>query len=98
MCYGGNGREYKLGVHVADGKYMDPSSIALQGLHQADLQLEQAASRIASAGAASDGNVDVVDLSAEFVALMTAKMLFEANLATLKTTGEMQKSLIDVNG
>ena len=35
---------------------------------------------------------------AEFVALMTAKMLFEANLATLKTTGEMQKSLIDVNG
>lgn len=77
---------------------MDPSAIALQGLHQADMQLEQAAARIATAGAASDGNVDVVDLSAELVALMTAKMLFDANLATIKTADQMQKSLIDISG
>ena len=88
----------KFGVHVADRRDMDPSAIALEGLHQADAQLEQAAARIASFGASSDGNVDVVDLSAEFVALMTARMMFDANLATLKTAGEMQKSLIDVSG
>ena len=76
---------------------MDPSAIALEGLHQADLQLEQAAARIARAGAASDGNVDVVDLSIELVALMTAKMLFDANLKTIETADQMQESLINVS-
>jgi flagellar hook protein FlgE len=77
---------------------MDPSSIALQGLQQADAQLEAAAARIASAGANSpDGaTLDVVDLSAEMVALMSAQNSFELNLATLKTADEMQKSLIDL--
>jgi len=76
---------------------MDPSSIALQGLHQADIQLETAAAKIASAGGTSpDGpNLDIVDLSTEMVALMSAQTLFEANLATLETAGQMQKSLID---
>jgi len=76
---------------------MDPSSIALQGLRQADIQLETAAARVASAGATSpDGaNLDIVDLSTEMVALMSAQTLFEANLATLETAGQMQKSLID---
>jgi flagellar hook protein FlgE len=76
---------------------MDPSSVALQGLHQADTQLEAAAARIASAGATSpDGaNLDVVDLSNEMVALMSAQTLFEANLATLETAEQVQKSLID---
>ncbi|HKF06985.1 MAG TPA: flagellar basal body rod C-terminal domain-containing protein [Candidatus Sulfotelmatobacter sp.] len=77
---------------------MDPSAIALQALHQANAQLETAAARIASAGATSpDGTpIDVVDLSAELVALMTAQNLFEANLATLKTDNQMQKALIDI--
>jgi flagellar hook protein FlgE len=77
---------------------MDPSSIALQALHQANAQLETAAAKIASAGATSpDGApVDIVDLSAELVALMTAQNLFEANLATLKTNDQMQKALIDI--
>jgi len=77
---------------------MDPSSIALQGLQQADVQLEAAASRIAAAGTSSpDGaNLDVVDLSQEMVALMSAQTQFSANLATLKTADQMQKSLIDV--
>jgi len=82
---------------VADDLHMDPSAIALQGLQQADAQLETAASRIASAGNTSpDGTpLDVVDLSAELVALMTAQNLFEANLATLKTDNQMHKALID---
>jgi len=72
---------------------MDPSSIALQGLHLADIQLEAAASRIASAdGSSPDGaNLDVVDLSAEMIALMAAQSLFDINLATLKTADQMQK-------
>lgn len=77
---------------------MDPSAIALQGLQQADAQLETAAAKIASAGATSpDGTpLDVVDLSADLVALMTAQHLFEANLPTLKTDNQMQKALIDI--
>ncbi len=84
----------------ADPHHMDPSSIALQGLHQAETQLETAAARIASAGASSPDGVplDVVDLSTEMVALMSAQNLFEANLATLKTAGQMQKSLVDLKG
>ena len=79
---------------------MDPSSIALQGLQPADVQLETAAVRIASAGSNSaDGvNIDVVDLSAELVALMSARNMFDVNLATLKTADQMQKSVIDLKG
>jgi flagellar hook protein FlgE len=77
---------------------MNPSAIALQGLQQANAQLEAAASRIAKAGVTSpDGvPVDIVDLSAEPVAFMTAQNLFEANLATIKTDDPMQKALIDL--
>lgn len=77
---------------------MDVSSIALQGLAQADAQLETAAARIADAGANSpDGaTLDVVDLSAEMVALMSARNLFDTNLATLKTADQMQKSLVNL--
>lgn len=77
---------------------MDPSSIALQGLHQADLQMDTAAARIAGENAPSAGgtNVDTVDLSAEMVALMAAQTLFDANLATLKTVDQMQKSVVDL--
>jgi flagellar hook protein FlgE len=77
---------------------MDPSAIALQGLQQAEVQLEAAASAIASGGAtsANGSNLDVVDLSAEMVALMSAQTSFSANLATLKTADQMQKSVIDL--
>ena len=77
---------------------MDPSSIALQGLQQADTQLNAAAAKISSAGATSPdaANLDVVDLSAEMVALMSARAFFSVNLATLKAADQMQKSLIDL--
>ena len=73
---------------------MDISSIALQGLQQADVQLQTAASAIANAPA--QGGVDVVNLSQEMVALMSAKELYVANLDTLKTADQMQKTLIDI--
>jgi flagellar basal body rod protein FlgG len=77
---------------------MDLSAIALQGLDQAEVQLEAAATRLANAGALSpDGtNVDTVDLSAEMVALLSAKNLFSVNLATLRAANEVQKNAIDV--
>ena len=78
---------------------MDISGIAVQGLDQADAQLTQAATEIAAYGGnALDGaNLDVVDLSAEMVALMSAKVDFAANLKVVETADQVQKSLIDVN-
>ena len=87
-------------TQYADSVDMDPTAIALQGLQQAELQLETAATRIVKAGAASpDGaTLDVVDLSTEMVALMSAQASFAANVATLKTVDQMQKSLVDLKG
>ncbi len=61
-------------------------------------KLNAAAAKLANAGAASPNgaNLDVVDLSAEMVALMSAQTLFSDNIATLKTADQMQKSLIDI--
>ena len=77
---------------------MDLSAIALQGLDQAQVQLQNAATRLAGAGADSpDGaGLDTVDLSTEIVALMSAKNQFSANLSTLKTANQIQKNAIDV--
>jgi len=77
---------------------MDISSIALQGLDQASTQLDAAAAQIAGAGATSaDGsNPDVVNLSTEMVALMSAQNSFAANLVTLKTADQVQKGLVDL--
>ncbi len=72
---------------------MDVSAIGLQGLQQAEAQLETAAARIA----APDGaNPDVVDLSAEMVAMMSAQTLYEANLATLKTAAQTEEQLVNL--
>ena len=77
---------------------MDPSAIALQGLQQADAQLNTAAAQLASAGTSSPvgANLDVVTLSAEMVALMSAQNAFQVNLATLNTADQMQTALLDV--
>jgi len=73
-------------------------SIALAGLEQADTQLDAAASQIAQSGAATDsgGNPDVVDLSAEMVALTTAQNQFNATLETLNVADQVQQNLLDV--
>jgi len=77
---------------------VDLSGIALQGVPQAETQLEAAATRIASFGAASSNcvSLDTVDLSAEIVALPSAKQQGSANVQTLKTVAEISKSLLDV--
>jgi len=77
---------------------MDLSAIALQEVQQAETQLEAAATRLASYGAASSDGIspDTIDLSAEVVALLSAKQQALVNLQTLKTAGEISKTLIDV--
>jgi len=77
---------------------MDISNVALDGLHRAEVKLEKAATRIASfrADSSAGANTDTVDLSAEMLALMSAKSEFSANLKSLETAGEEQKSLIDL--
>jgi flagellar hook protein FlgE len=77
---------------------MDPSSIALQGMQLAEAQLVSAAAAISGTGAASanGGNPDVVDLSSEMIALISAQTSFAASVAILETVDKMQKTLLDV--
>ena len=77
---------------------MDVSAIALQGLDQANAQIEQAATRVASAGALSpDGaTIDTVNLATEIVALTSAQDLASVNLATLKVADQIQKTAVDL--
>ncbi len=88
----------KFAPTSADSKDMDASSIAVQGLQQANTQLDAAASAIANAGvtSANGSNPDVVDLSSEIVALVSAQDSLSANLATLKTADQIQQNLLDV--
>jgi flagellar hook protein FlgE len=77
---------------------MDISAIALQGLQQANDQLNSAANEIASPGAISPtgANSDTVDLSAAVVALLSAKSVYEANLGTVKVADEVQQATINL--
>jgi hypothetical protein len=82
----------------ADRRDVDISNVALNGLQRAEVKLEKAATRIASFGADSSAgtNTDTVDLSAEMVAVMSAKTEFSANLKSLEAASQEQKSLIDL--
>jgi len=77
---------------------MDLSAIALQGLEQANLQLESAVTNLASAAALSpDGsNVDTVDISAEVVALLSAKNQFSVAAATLRVADEVKQNAVNL--
>lgn len=76
---------------------MDLSSIALQGLDQASAQFDAAASRIVDAGLTSAfPPADTIRLSEEIVALMSAETLYSANISTLKSADQTQRSLLNV--
>ncbi len=77
---------------------MGLSGIALQMLQAADTQLQSAAGQIAVAGAdAPNGaGVDSVDLSAEVVALLSAKNQYSAGVSVLKLALDIQKNALDV--
>jgi hypothetical protein len=73
------------------------SSIARQGLDQAEIQLQSAASQLAGAGASPNASgPDMVDITAGMVDLMSAKNNFAINISVMKTADEMQKFAIDI--
>lgn len=73
---------------------MDISAIAQQGLQQAQLHLESAASNLA--GATGSSGADSVDLSAGMVDLMSAQNNFAVNIKVMKTADEIQKYVLDL--
>jgi len=77
---------------------MDVSSTALQGLDQAQAQVNRSAARLASIGTstAAGAGVDTADLSQEMVSLLAAKNQFGANIDILKIADEMQKNTINL--
>jgi hypothetical protein len=76
---------------------MDFSAIALQGINQAQAQLDATATSLASAGTPlSSGGVDVVDVASQMVAMNSAEILLQLNLSTLKTADQLQKNVIDL--
>ncbi|HTR25712.1 MAG TPA: flagellar basal body rod C-terminal domain-containing protein [Terriglobales bacterium] len=77
---------------------MDLSAIALQGLQQADAQLEAAVTKVASAvdPSADGAYVDTVSLSAAMVAMLSAKDQFSADASLVRTADELQKTTIDL--
>ncbi|HLK62296.1 MAG TPA: hypothetical protein VKU19_02565 [Bryobacteraceae bacterium] len=75
---------------------MQISAIALQGLHQAQSEVEQAGARIASLGADSGqtGAVDSASLSDTAVALLAGKNQFATDLNLIKVGEEVHKQTI----
>jgi hypothetical protein len=71
----------------------------LEGLARAQAALEKTAGRVASLPLSTGGPAeDVVDISAEAVALMAAKNAFQASLKVVETGGQLQQSALDVMG
>jgi flagellar hook-associated protein FlgK len=83
---------------LADKFHMDITSVARGGLEAAQGALEKTAVRLARAAAAgTDGSPgDGVDLSADMVALLSAKEQFQVNARVIRTADQMQKNLLDV--
>jgi flagellar hook-associated protein FlgK len=73
-------------------------SISLGGMQRASASVDQAARRIASSTtpAAASPPADIVDLSAEMVALMQAKNAFTANANVARATSDMEQSLLNI--
>jgi hypothetical protein len=82
---------------ATDMKAMEISAIALQGLNQAQAQVEQAGGRLASIGANSgDGMpVDSVDLSDAAVSLLSGKNAFATDIKLLKVADEIQGQAVN---
>ncbi len=77
---------------------MEITGIALQGLQRASGQTDSSARRISQAVIPVDGGGDIVDLSAEMVALMQAKNLTSAMVSVAKTAQEMDSHILNLLG
>lgn len=81
---------------------MEVQSIGLAGLEKAQEKLAAVAKRLSSGVAASSSGAysssDTVDLSAEMVALLEAKVASQANLKLVEYANELASQTIDVLG
>lgn len=87
---------------------MNGISASLEGLKRAESQVTESAKRIAKLPAAftdllastGDGGAvtDVVDLSAESVALLLARNAADANLAAIDTFDQVQQQILGLLG
>jgi flagellin-like hook-associated protein FlgL len=76
---------------------MDISSIALQGVEQAQVQLDAATESLVSAGASPNGaNLDTADLASGIVALTSAQVQLQLSLSTLKTADQVQQTTLNL--
>jgi flagellar basal body rod protein FlgC len=77
---------------------MSAFSISLQGMQQADEELQVDAANLSNINteSAGGGNSDTVDLSSDAVSMMQAQVSFEASLASLNTAEQTQQALLDV--
>jgi hypothetical protein len=75
---------------------MELCAIALQGLQQAQIQVEASAARLTGSTAATpDGiSLDIVDLSAATLSLLASQNQFETSVGALKIAQEMEKSVV----
>ncbi len=88
---------------------MNGISASLEGLKRAESQITESAKRVAKlpaaftdllsrtgGGAEAGAPVDVVDLSAESVALLQARNAAEANLAAIDTYDQVQAQILSI--
>lgn len=77
---------------------MSDLAIPLEGVRRAESQIDLSAKRLnrLPVSTSPGGGGDIVDLSAETVALIQSKRVAEANIKALQSVDEVQKRLIDI--
>ncbi len=71
----------------------------LDGLRQAETRLERASLRLSQLPFSITGEPqDVVDISAEAVALLTAKNQFQASLKVIESGADLERATLDILG
>ncbi|MBL8239457.1 MAG: hypothetical protein JNM66_18675 [Bryobacterales bacterium] len=73
---------------------------ATEGLRKAEERVQRVAERLARLPLSADAGApeDVVDLSAEVVALLEAKSAHAANAKVAQTAAEMEERILDILG
>ena len=72
------------------------SSAALLGLAVARQQMDQIASRLATAGIVEPGSINAADLSQQMIGLLAAKRMFQANVQVARTAADLENHLLDL--
>ena len=99
--FGGKCQIFSKGEPAGIDKVIEMSVMptALEGIRRAEERVQRAAERLARLPLSADGaSEDVVDLSAETVALLEARTAHAANAAVAQTAQELEQHLLDILG